>query len=199
VSDAEGLKAASGIGGFAASNSSLIERPLAFGTSGPDGPFVYRFQGCEGEKSSKGSPCAKIISVTTTKVPMAGATSSAGIFSMASAGLHVVAVGGDYSKSVASEGTAAWSDDGGKTWGAASAMPHGYRSAVAFDTALKTWIAVGPNGTDISRDDGKNWSALQPAAKDAPNADKGWNAISLPFVVGAKGKIGKLNADALKK
>jgi hypothetical protein len=28
--------------------------------------------------------------------------------------------------------------------------PHGYRSAVAYDTAHKTWITVGPKGTDIS-------------------------------------------------
>jgi hypothetical protein len=78
-------------------------------------------------------------------------------------------------------------------------MPHGYRSAVAFDAATKTWIAVGPNGTDISRDDGKNWSALKPAEKDAPDADKGWNALSLPFGVGAKGKIGRLESEAVKK
>jgi photosystem II stability/assembly factor-like uncharacterized protein len=197
----EGLKAAAGIGGFAASNSSLIEKPLAFGTSGPDGPFVYRLnRSCENEKLPKGSNCLMVVmSVIATKVPMEGSSASAGIFSMASAGLHVVAVGGDYSKAAAAAGTSAWSDDGGKTWGAPSTMPHGYRSAVAFDAAAQTWIAVGPNGTDFSRDDGKNWSALKPATKDDPDADKGWNAISLPFAVGAKGKIGRLEPEALKK
>jgi hypothetical protein len=40
--------------------------------------------------------------------------------------------------------------------------PHGYRSAVAYSPATKTWITVGPNGTDISTDDGRNWRALTP-------------------------------------
>ena len=40
--------------------------------------------------------------------------------------------------------------------------PHGYRSAVAYDPTTKTWITVGPNGTDISTDDGKNWHPLHP-------------------------------------
>jgi photosystem II stability/assembly factor-like uncharacterized protein len=75
----------------------------------------------------------------------------------------------------------------------AQTPPHGYRSAVAYDPATKTWITVGPNGTDISTDDGKNWRALKPAAGEAPDADQNWNALSLPFVVGPKGRIGKLN------
>jgi photosystem II stability/assembly factor-like uncharacterized protein len=76
--------------------------------------------------------------------------------------------------------------------------PHGYRSSVAYDATTKTWITVGPNGTDISRDDGRNWTALKPTAQDAADADKNWNALSLPFVVGPKGRIGKLRPEALK-
>jgi photosystem II stability/assembly factor-like uncharacterized protein len=197
-----GLKAPAGIGGFAASNSSLIADGLEFGTSGPDGPLVYTADLTCTMVTNERDPLACVrdrMTVTSTKAPMNGASASAGIFSMARAGMHVVAVGGDYSKPNDSGGTAAWSEDGGQTWGAASAMPHGYRSAVAFDAATKIWIAVGPNGTDVSSDEGKNWSALKPAAKDAAGADQGWNAISLPFVVGGKGKIGRLNTDALKK
>jgi hypothetical protein len=43
---------------------------------------------------------------------------------------------------------------------------------------------VGPNGTDISTDDGKNWQPLKPSPDDPPDADKNWNALSLPFAVG---------------
>jgi hypothetical protein len=174
---------------------------LLFGTSGPEGPLVYRFKrSCENEKLPKGHSCGMVVlSVSSAKAPLEGSSASAGIFSMASEGVHVVAVGGDYTKPNSVAGTAAWSADGGQTWAAASAMPHGYRSAVAYDAATESWIAVGPNGTDLSRDDGRNWSALKPAAKDAADADTYWNAISLPFVVGAKGKIGKLDPDALKK
>ena len=71
-------------------------------------------------------------------------------------------------------------------------LPHGYRSAVAYDAAQKLWITVGPNGTDISTDDGKNWRPLTPSGYDPPDADKNWNALSLPFVVGPHGRIGKI-------
>ena len=97
------------------------------------------------------------------------------------------------------ERTAAFTFDGGKTWQPAQTPPHGYRSAVAFDAATKTWITVGPNGTDISTDDGRNWRALHPdpAMHEPPDADRDWNALSLPFVVGPHGRIGKLNPKAL--
>jgi hypothetical protein len=79
-------------------------------------------------------------------------------------------------------------------------FPHGFRSAIAYDAASKTWITVGPNGTDISTDDGRNWRALHPdpALHEAPDADRNWNALSLPFVVGPHGRIGKMNPHALE-
>jgi hypothetical protein len=80
-------------------------------------------------------------------------------------------------------------------------MPSGYRSSVAYDAVTKTWITVGPNGTDISTDDGRNWRALHPdaARHEAADADKNWNALSLPFVVGPHGRIGKLDPQVLAK
>jgi len=110
-----------------------------------------------------------------------------------------IAVGGDYNKPSRASGTAAISLDGGLHWHPPQTPPHGYRSAVAYDAASKTWITVGPNGTDVSTDDGKNWRALHPdsALHEADDADKNWNALSLPFVVGPHGRIGKLNAKAL--
>ena len=70
---------------------------------------------------------------------------------------------------------------------------------MAYDAATKTWITVGPNGTDISTDDGRNWRALpQPRAERSADADRDWNALSLPFVVGPHGRIGKLRPDAVK-
>jgi len=85
-----------------------------------------------------------------------------------------IAVGGDYTKSSETTGTAAWSSDDGLHWSASTTPPHGYRSAVQWSEALRAWIAVGTNGSDISRDDGKTRQSL----------DNGnWNALSLPFVV----------------
>jgi hypothetical protein len=54
---------------------------------------------------------------------------------------------------------------------------------VAWDAEHQAWIAAGTNGSDISYDDGKTWQWL-----DSGN----WNALSLPWVVGPKGRIGKL-------
>jgi len=104
--------------------------------------------------------------------------------------LNGIAVGGDYSKPNDAQRTAAWTADGGNTWTASTIPPHGYRSSVQWGESIKAWIAAGTNGSDISRDDGKTWQPL----------DNGnWNALSLPFVVGPKGRIGRLNAAAIPK
>lgn len=110
----------------------------------------------------------------------------------------LVAVGGDPQHPESSKGTCAVSIDGSLHWSAPKTPPHGYRSSVAYDADSKTWITVGPNGTDISTDDGMNWHALSPSNNEPTDADKNWNALSLPFVVGPNGRIGKFRADAIQ-
>jgi len=111
----------------------------------------------------------------------------------------MVVVGGDYAAINDRQGTAAFTGGSNKLQ-VAQTLPGGYRSAVAYDPATKTWITVGPNGTDISTDDGKDWRALHPdtALREPADADRNWNALSLPFVVGPHGRIGKLDEAALK-
>ena len=120
------------------------------------------------------------------------------IFRAVQPGDVLVAVGGDSQHPENSAGTCAVSIDGSLHWSAPKTPPHGYRSAVAYDETTKTWITIGPNGTDISTDDGLNWHALKPKNGEPAGTDKNWNALSLPFVVGPDGRIGKLRADALK-
>jgi len=135
----------------------------------------------------------------STNTPLSSADKTAGIFSVLFRTPKIgIIVGGDYQKPEEARLNAAYSLDGGETWRAATTPPHGYRSAVAYDEKSKAWITVGPNGTDVSTDDGKNWRALKPGKTDAPDADRNWNALSLPFVVGPNGRIGKLKADAVK-
>jgi photosystem II stability/assembly factor-like uncharacterized protein len=187
---------------FAASNSSIFVEwtfgTFWIGTGGKDGGRVIR-------RVVKTSGPFTRYAYPAEKVPMAHGSDSSGIFGLAFRPaervpgkplkfLNGVAVGGDYQQPDAAAGTAAYTRDGGKTWLAAEISPGGYRSAVAYDPAIRVWITVGPNGTDVSTTDGKAWRAV----KSADGADKGWNAISLPFVVGAKGRIGKLDAGALK-
>ncbi|SRR5579884_330929 len=172
------LAAASHEGVFAASNSSLVVlsgSEILFATGGADGPRVFR-------SSPSGA-------WTATKVPMAGGTESSGIFSLAFRDTaHGVAVGGNYKQPAQSNGASAWTADGGISWHPATSFPSGYRSSVAWDERARAWIAVGPNGSDISRDDGRTWMRL-----DSGN----WNALSLPWVAGPKGRIASLDTTSL--
>jgi hypothetical protein len=113
--------------------------------------------------------------------------------------LGLVAVGGDFNLPEEAQNIAAFKLAGEKIWHSADTQPHGFRSAVAYYPTTKTWITVGPNGTDISTDDGRNWRALRPnpALNEPSDADRDWNALSLPFVVGPRGRIGKLQPEAL--
>ena len=197
IADDPGLDAPAALGAFAASNSSFLSfgTNLAFGTGGPSAS-VYRMQpSCD----AKTGICSLAWQAMAT--PLAHGAAASGVFSLAGhliAGLSgklaavLVAVGGTYDKPADATGTAAFSPDGGATWTVAATLPSGYRSAVAYTPKTNTWITVGPNGTDLSTDDGHNWRALKPdpAAHDTPDADAHWNALSLPFVVGPKGRIG---------
>lgn len=175
--DTHACNALPGDGAFAASNSSvafLSPYKYLIGIGGTSGARVL-------SPSENGAP----LSCPAITVPMATPSASSGIFSLAFRDTkHGIAVGGDYKKPAESAGTAAWTSDGGLHWTAASKMPHGFRSAVAWSRELKAWITVGTNGTDISRDEGKTWQPLD---------DGNWNALSLPFVVGPNGRIARLS------
>jgi photosystem II stability/assembly factor-like uncharacterized protein len=138
---------------------------------------------------------------TKQALPLQGKSESAGAFSLGSEHETFVAVGGDFRQPDDPAGTAVCTQGKDKPWQAAKTSPRGYRSAVAFYEQSKTWITVGPNGTDISTDDGRNWRPLRPdpAHYETSDSAKNWNALSLPFVVGPHGRIGKLNEDALRR
>jgi photosystem II stability/assembly factor-like uncharacterized protein len=190
------------VGAFAASNQSMVLiGPVMgkvwapwFGTSGVSGgqhPYVYSGGLDCGMNMAHTNPERCLTQFWTfekAEVAMAGASESQGIFALglrtaADHSLHAVAVGGNYSDPNKAEGTAAWRDPQTGKWMAAKKMPHGYRSSVDWDAADNAWIAVGPNGTDVSYDDGQSWSAA---------GNDGYNALSLPWVVGAGGHIAKL-------
>jgi hypothetical protein len=175
---------------------------MIFGTGGPRAA-VYALR----PKCDTANPPACTTAWQVVETPIAHGKSAAGVFSLAGRFITSasgktsstqVAVGGIYDQADVATGTAAFTRDDGLTWATATTPPHGYRSSVAYDGTHNTWITVGPNGTDVSTDDGKNWRPLKPSPTDAPDADQNWNALSLPFVVGPKGRIGKLNPTALK-
>lgn len=203
IADDPGLEAPKEAGAFAASNSSLINIGpfLSFGTGGSRAAVYTMRSKCDPAKSDV---CPSVWEVADT--PIAHGSAPAGVFSLAGhfattasgkTSIVAVAVGGVYDKPDEASNAAASSRDDGRNWVAAQTPPHGYRSAVAYDSSTAMWITVGPNGTDISTDDGRNWRALRPGSGDASDADKNWNALSLPFVVGPHGRIGLLRKDVL--
>jgi photosystem II stability/assembly factor-like uncharacterized protein len=159
---------------FAASNSALVvlrNAEVLFATGGVGGPRLFRR-----DKSAHWS---------VTKLPLAGGKPSAGAFSIAFRNsLHGIAVGGDFQEPAQTAGTAAWTSDSGLTWHAASEPPSGYRSSVGWEQRMRAWIAVGPNGSDLSRDDGHTWKRFD---------STGWNALCLPWAAGPGGRIASLD------
>ena len=118
------------------------------------------------------------------------ASASAGIFSVAFRDtLHGMAVGGDYKRESDAAATGAITTDGGVTW---TAMPglRGFRSVViALPHAEGTWLAAGPTGSEISRDDGRTWAPIEGpgfhTVACAPAGRACWGA-------GENGRIGRL-------
>ena len=197
---------------FAASNSALFVSGVnqrRFVTGGKGGPRELWFwvggddSGVEDALNvAKGARPFRYVTRgwELETLPSKSLQESSGAFSVASNYVDYteVVVGGDYSRPNERRDTA-WYQGRYRRWTAATTPPHGYRSAVTYHPAKKAWITVGPNGTDASTDDGRNWHALRPGPSEAPDSDKQWNALSLPFVVGPKGRIGILRPDALVK
>jgi hypothetical protein len=182
-------------GAFAASNSTLtvVGHMAWIGTGGKKGARVFLGDSYREMPPSVICDCypaqPKTIWFTHgVSAPLTGGNDSSGIFSLKFRDLkHGAAVGGDYTKPNQNSGTAAWSSDAGEHWAASTKPPHGYRSTVQWSEPLKLWITAGTNGSDISRDDGRTWQPLD---------DGNWNALSLPFIVGPKGRIARLNPAA---
>ena len=164
---------------FAASNSAVVvpgdNGGSAFVTGGSGGAHFYF------EQHHDPCDCKPWEGFSTIKLPMPS-SESAGAFAIArrtdatqrgrwavspgsySPGfVNFVVVGGDY-KQPDAPGTSASIRNLAPAiaWLFPRAFkpttpPHGYRSAVAYDAPTNTWITVGPNGTDISSDDGRSW------------------------------------------
>ena len=119
--------------------------------------------------------------------PIVKGTPGSGIFSIAMFDQkNGVIVGGNYEKPDEHEKNLAFTRDGGVTW---QLMPglSGYRSGVSY-IDRKTIIAVGTNGSDITRDGGKTWTVVGKENLNAV-ASKGRRVT---WAVGPKGMVVKL-------
>jgi len=127
-------------------------------------------------------------SVTSTPVATGTAT---GIFSIAFRDRdHGIVVGGNYQREQDAIDNAAITTDAGRTWTPVKGLG-GFRSAVAWlPGPANTLIAVGPTGMDLSRDDGRMWTAVGTDGFDAIGVvPKGTAA----YASGSGGRIARLD------
>jgi hypothetical protein len=113
--------------------------------------------------------------VASTPVPSGP---SAGIYSLAFRNPDQgVAVGGDFAAPTSAPAGATVTGDGGRTWLSANRDPGEYRSGSAW-VKRHGWVAlaVGPTGSDLSRDGGAVWQRFDTGSFDAVDcaADACW-------------------------
>ena len=173
-----------GEGAFAASGTCLVAQGSSnawFGTGGGASARVFR-------STDRGRTW------TVANTPIRAGNPSSGVFSLAFRDAnHGIAVGGDYKLADDPAANLATTDDGGQTWTTAKeSRPSGFRSAVAFVPGRTgpAIVAVGPSGSDLSRDGGRTWKKLGGlgfhALGFAGSAGSGW-------AVGEDGRIAKFD------
>jgi photosystem II stability/assembly factor-like uncharacterized protein len=199
-----GLEAEKGEVPFSGNGTLISVGPfLLFGTKGPTSFNLYQtYPNCDsGAQNAGGCP----IAWSKTEVPLSIAHLDCVGFSFAARSQLIMSTGKVQTTLVAvgasttGVGSAVTSRDGGKSWTPAITGPGASRLALGYFLPKGLWVTVGPNGTDSSADDGQRWRALQPAQDEPKDAGQNWSALSFPFVVGERGRIGKLNANVLKK
>jgi photosystem II stability/assembly factor-like uncharacterized protein len=94
---------------------------------------------------------------------------TAGIYSLAFRDpQHGIAVGGDFAAPTSAPDAAAYTGDGGRTWTVADPEPGEYRSGSAWLAhPAGVALAVGPTGSDISRDSGRTWARFDTGSFDS--------------------------------
>ncbi len=180
-------QALEGDGAFAASGTCIAvqgKKNVWFGTGGAAVARVFR--------STDGGDTWKVVAT-----PITAGNASSGIFSTAFKDpKNGVIVGGDYKKENETGDNVATTTDGGATWTLAKGpRPSGFRSAVAYVAGSRgpMLVAVGPNGSDYSVDNGASWVSL---------GSTGFHAVSFAGVgagwaVGEGGRIAKHTAAPL--
>jgi photosystem II stability/assembly factor-like uncharacterized protein len=172
-----GLYAMPGEAAFAASGTCFISsRNRLFLVSGGARTSVYQAMLLESDRTFHRSD-----------TPVVAGSNGSGIFSIAMFDYKKgVIVGGDYEKPDEHTNNLGFTTDGGKTWKLGTGLT-GYRSGVAY-VDKNTIIAVGTNGTDITRDGGKSWTKIGTENLNAVQA-RGKRAV---WAVGPKGIVVKM-------
>jgi photosystem II stability/assembly factor-like uncharacterized protein len=132
---------------------------------------------------------------TVSDTPIVSGAAAAGIFSIAfKDARNGIIVGGIFDKPAEAEKSVAISRDGGRNWQLA-ANAKGFRSGVAYagKPGNEMLVVVGTSGSDISKNNGVEWAALDKenynSVSFVTNSNIGWAA-------GPGGRIAKFMAVA---
>ena len=124
-------------------------------------------------------------SATGTPIPSGP---SAGIYSLAFRDrTHGLAVGGDYAAPATAPAGAAYLR--GKTWTVARTVPGEYRSGASWLPHGSAALAVGPTGSDLTRDGGRTWTHFDTGSFDAVLCA----ADGACWASGEQGRVAKLS------
>ncbi|NBE56308.1 WD40/YVTN/BNR-like repeat-containing protein [Streptomyces boluensis] len=148
-----------GEAGFAASGQCLV-------SAGPRDVWLATGGGAHARVLHSGDRGRTWTAATT---PIPAGDPARGVFALAFRDrTHGLAVGGDYRPDQASPHAAARSTDGGRGWTESTAPPPAYRSGVAWlPHSASGALAVGPTGTDLTRDAGRTWRTVDRGSYDS--------------------------------
>jgi photosystem II stability/assembly factor-like uncharacterized protein len=122
---------------------------------------------------------------TVADTPLSSSAST-GVFSVAfRTPRQGVVLGGDYKHPASLVAGVAWSGDGGATWEGPAQPPFGYRSGA--DWWGDAVVAVGPTGSDASRDGGRTWRSLGATSFDTIDC------VAVCWAAGEHGNAGVLS------
>lgn len=177
-------------GAFAASGTCLAvqgDRNAWFGTGGAATSRVFR--SVDGGRTW-----------TVHETPLPADSPSKGIFSLAFRDAdHGIAVGGDYRNAVQPAPNLIKTIDGGRTWSLIAKEPGlSFRSAIVSLPGASpfAWVTVGPEGGEVSRDDGETWIPLNLRGFHAADFR---SSHSLGWAVGEGGTIARFNLNEMTR
>ncbi|RFU87204.1 oxidoreductase [Streptomyces triticagri] len=102
---------------------------------------------------------------------------------------HGLAVGGDFTPELPSPHAAAVTGDGGRSWRPSDQPPPAYRSGVAWlPHSRSAALAVGPTGTDLTRDGGRTWETVDTGSYDTVDCTRAGTC----WAAGEQGRIAVL-------